>query len=210
MEYHAAAAAVALAAWAGLFCFYYHRRGKRLKQREIAVLWLVAAAGMVYSYCTALYYQLSYINCLRNALVFGWLWAIALIDGREKLIPRALTTSGLACWAAVAALAVLAGGDTWKNVLWFSGGGLLLGGGVFLVCRFVSRGGIGMGDIRMFSVLGLLYGVNYTFSILFVTILLMAVFGVAGILFRKTTAKSMVPMGPFALAAVSICFWFGI
>lgn len=174
---------------------------------------VVFAAGllcMVYGYCMARHWELSYINCLRNAMAGAWLLAIALVDGREQLIPHGLTLPGLGAWVVLAVLALWPGGSSPGRVLAFSLGGCLLGGGVFFLCRMLTKGGVGMGDVRVFGILGLLYGMNYTFSIMFFTILLMAVYGLGAVFARKKDMKSHVPMGPFVLAAYLLCCLLGV
>lgn len=209
---------IALAAWLGLRAWYCHKEmgmnrlsdyGQSWRKRDGVWIDMAALAGMSCAYLLGVRHGLAYVQCLRNALVFGWLLVIALVDGRKQIIPRALTNMGWICWLLLSVTAV-ATGTGGKQVLLFSAGGLLLGGGVLLICRLVSKGGMGMGDVRLFAVLGVLYGMNYTFSILFFTIALMSLYGLAAILLRRKSMKSMLPMGPFALAAYGICIVLGV
>ncbi|MDL2301871.1 A24 family peptidase [Lachnospiraceae bacterium OttesenSCG-928-D06] len=200
---------------------YYccHRKGrvgiKQYIKKEIWVgeqikLHVVAVVGIVICYSCSVFYELVYINCLRNIWVFLWLFVIALIDYQEQIIPRVLTNAGGILWFLMVLMAVQIGGSTVKNVLFFSLGGLLLGGGIFLLCRIFFRGGVGMGDVRMFSVIGLLYGSNYTFSILFFTILFMSIYGVIATVRKKKDMKASVAMGPFTCVAYIVCILLGI
>ena len=209
---------IGLAAWTGLRGWYcYNEMGiKRLpdyrqiwKKRDGIWIDLAALAGMFCAYLLGEYHNLVYVQCLRNTLVLGWLLVIALVDGRKQTIPRTLTNVGWGCWIVLAVMAAVTGTAV-KQVLLFSAGGLLLGGGVLFVCRLVSKGGMGMGDVRLFAVLGVLYGMNYTFSILFFSIVLMSVYGLIAICSRKKDMKSMLPMGPFVLAAYGICIVLGV
>lgn len=207
-----------LAAWLGLRVWYCHKElgmgsmsdyGQAWKKRDGIWIDLTALAGMSCAYLLGGHHDLAYAQCLRNALVWGWLLIIALIDGRKQVIPRAMTNAGWGCWILLGAAAVVTG-TTVKQVLLFSVGGLLLGGGVLFICRLVSKGGMGMGDVRLFAVLGVLYGMNYTFSILFFTIVLMSVYGLIAICLRKKGMKSMLPMGPFVLVAYGMCIVLGV
>lgn len=213
-----AAIVISLAAWLGLRVWYCRSEMEMKKLSDYGQAWrgktglgvdIMALAGMLCAYLLGKYHNLAYVQCLRNALVFGWLLVIALVDGKKQIIPRALTNAGWGCWILLGVTAILAG-TTGKQVLLFSAGGLLLGGGVLFICRLVSRGGMGMGDVRLFAVLGVLYGMNYTFSILFFTIALMSVYGLLTIVLRKKGMKSMLPMGPFVLAAYGICIVLGV
>lgn len=212
------ATGICLTGWLGLRAWYCGREMGMKKLSEYGQVWkkkdglwmdIAALAGMSCAYLLGSHHGLACVQCIRNALVLVWLLLIALVDGRKQIIPRALTNMGWLCWILLGITAVITG-TTFIQVLLFSAGGLLLGGGVLLLCRLVSKGGMGMGDVRLFGVLGVLYGMNYTFSILFFTIALMSVYGLIAILFRRKGMKSMLPMGPFALAAYGICIVLGV
>lgn len=85
-----------------------------------------------------------------------------------------------------------------------------MGGGLFFLCKILTKGGVGMGDVRVFGILGLLYGLNYTFSIVFFTILFMSVYGIGAVLCKRKDMKSHVPMGPFILASYGLCCLLGV
>lgn len=209
---------ICLAAWLGLRAWYCHKEmgverlsdyGQIWKKKDGIWIDIVALVGMLCAYLLGGHHGLAYVQRLRNALVFGWLLVIALIDGKKQIIPRILTNAGWGCWFLLGITAMVTG-TAIKQVLLFSAGGLLLGGGVLFICRLVSKGGMGMGDVRLFAVLGVLYGMNYTFSILFFTIVLMSVYGLTAILLHRKGMKSMLPMGPFAVAAYGICIVLGV
>lgn len=210
------AALLGLGAWAALWRYICRRReadggedGGFAAPLRLALF----AAGILcmgFGYCMAEYHGLPYVNCLRNGLAGAWLLAIAVVDAREQVIPHGLTLPGFAAWLALAALALLPGGGSFGRVMSFSLGGCLLGGGMFFLCRALTKGGVGMGDVRVFGILGLMYGMNYTFSIVFFTILLMAAYGLVAVLCGKKSMKSHVPMGPFILASYLLCCLLGV
>lgn len=183
---------------------------EHLKTAKGIALFLAGLGGMAGCFFLAEHYGLIYINCIRNEMVFLWLVPIALVDGKEQIIPHGLTIPGFAGWILLVLTAVTLGRSSLGSVLLFSLGGCLMGGGVFLLCRLFSRGGVGMGDIRVFAILGLLYGLNATFSIVFFTIVLMSLYGLVAVLCRKLGMKSQVPMGPFILASYVLCCVLGV
>lgn len=170
----------------------------------------IGILGMIFSFCMAKYHGLPYHNCLRNELVFVWLLVIGMVDAREQLIPHGLTIPGFAAWMIWILLDTGIRGDSLQAALFFSLGGCLMGGGLFFLCRMITKDGVGMGDVRVFGILGLLYGMNDTFSIVFFTILLMAVYGIGVVLCKKKSMKSHIPMGPFILAAYILCCLLGV
>ena len=86
------------------------------------------------------------------------------------------------------------------------GGGIGLGLGLLIV--MISRGGMGLGDIKMAALIGLVIG----FPRVFFTLILAAIFGglVAGILLlsKKKTRKEAIPFGPsLSLATIVTLLW---
>lgn len=196
------------AVWAALQV-YYHNRTPGISLWKKGVLCVIGIVFMVVCFLWGDKYQIPYINCLRNEVVAIWLLIIGLIDWKEEVIPKVLTHAGLCAWILLVCAALITG-STIRSVLLFSFGGFLMGGGLFFLCKLLSKGGIGMGDVRAFSVIGLLYGMNYTFSIVFFTILFMAVFGLAAIVLKKKDMKSQVPMGPFICMAYLVSCVLGV
>ncbi len=220
------ALAAGLAAWTALQAYYYHRicekgidKNKKTSIKigiEMAcrpsgiILFLAGAAGMSGCFFLAKHWGVPAAGCIRNELVFGWLVMVALIDGKEGIIPHGLTLPGFGAWVLLTLLALGMGGGSLKGLLIFSMGGCLMGGGLFFLCRILTKGGVGMGDVRVFGILGLLYGMNYTFSIVFFTILLMSLYGFGAVLCKRKDMKSRVPMGPFILASYGLCCLLGV
>lgn len=79
--------------------------------------------------------------------------------------------------------------------------GGLFGGFIILVplllCRFVSRGGIGFGDIKLLSALGCLIGIAGTFSTLLIGQILAVVLAVILLLTRKLSWKDGISFAPW-------------
>ncbi|WP_257346337.1 prepilin peptidase [Pseudalkalibacillus decolorationis] len=86
--------------------------------------------------------------------------------------------------------------------------GALLGFGLLLLFAILSRGGMGGGDIKLFAVLGLMFGWIDIFLVLFLASLVGSIFGVSMLLLRKVQRKQHIPFGPFIVtAAIIVLFW---
>ena len=100
----------------------------------------------------------------------------------------------------------------WDSLL-----GAVVGFGVLLLIAFVSKGGMGGGDIKLFFVIGLVLGTVHTLLTLFLAALIGSIVGI--ILLKRTGngRKTPIPFGPsIALAAVIVYFggagiveWYG-
>ncbi len=89
--------------------------------------------------------------------------------------------------------------------------GVLVGGGIFFVLYQLSDGKwIGGGDVRLGAVLGLLFGSGFmAFLMIFLASLIGTLYSLPMLLFKKNNKKTLIPFGPFLLAATFILMLFG-
>jgi len=82
--------------------------------------------------------------------------------------------------------------------------------GFFLFIVLVSRGKwMGVGDIKLAFLMGLLLGFPYILVALFFSFLIGAVIGIGLILAKRKTMKSEVPFGPFLVMGTFIALFLG-
>ena len=132
---------------------------------------------------------------LVGSVFFSLLLVLALIDLEHKLLPNKLTLSGLA----IGLLFSLLG---W-NLPFFSS---LLGGTVgfalLFVIALISRGGMGMGDVKLMALIGSFLGWKAVFYVLFGGALFGSIGGLMYLYITKQDRKTPIPFGPsLALAA---------
>ena len=193
----------AVAAWLYMIRMCQDPEVTRQKKLDLPCLIcaVVAFAGSVYVLTRGFPYgDDNFMRAFMNAEVFIWLVTLGYIDLKKKIIPNAMILLGLAFWAVLFLIDILAAGNNWLDVLVFSGTGGLLCGGVLLVIALIVKTALGMGDVKMFFVLGLLYGLTDTYSILLFSMVLMAVISLVLLIAKKVTTKTAVPMAPFVAA----------
>jgi leader peptidase (prepilin peptidase)/N-methyltransferase len=118
------------------------------------------------------------------------LLVVALIDFDHKIIPNIITLPGLAigfglslCALPITPLASLLG--------------LLIGGTLFYLIAFVSKGGMGGGDIKLIAMIGAFLGWQGALFTIFSGALLGSLVGVMLMLLGRKGRKDKVPFGPF-------------
>lgn len=150
-----------------------------------------------------------YPNPWQAGLVGGLLAlmpGIALIDLRHRIIPNRLTYPSLLLFSLIVVLARLTGGvgDPAR-----AGIGLLLYGGILFVVAVVSRG-MGMGDVKLAALIGLVLG---SLGLRFVGVAAGAAIAFGGLggvvaLAMGRGRKSAIPFGPYlAAGAVVAGIW---
>ena len=73
----------------------------------------------------------------------------------------------------------------------------VVGGGVFLVLAFISKGGIGGGDIKLVFVLGLWLGSEFLLNVIFIASIFGGVAAVFLMAVKKLNRKSYFAYGPY-------------
>jgi leader peptidase (prepilin peptidase) / N-methyltransferase len=133
--------------------------------------------------------------------------ALALIDLDTKRLPNALIVPALIVGVVLLGVAAAVRGD------WSALAGAALGGAglfvLYLVLALVSRGGMGMGDVKLAAVLGLYLGFLGWGNLLvgaFAAFLFGGVFGLILMVTRRAGRKTGIPFGPWMILGA----WLGI
>ena len=158
---------------------------------------LSAAAGVAfYAYRAFALIDAPALNAKFLALFFVFL-AEAVVDAQYYVIPNQVVGAELALWLVLTVYTVLVEGNPLLSVLAFSLIGFVFGGGVLLMCRLLMRGSLGMGDVKLMAVTGLVCGFHKTFNILFYGLFFSFLCGVVLLLTKKADRNSQIPMAPF-------------
>lgn len=158
------------------------------------VILVVSALTYLYSFFVM---DATLLTAFMNAEVALWLLVLGFIDLKEKIIPNKLIVSGIIFWAVLSLVEIFIAHTPWRQVLYFSLVGAGVCGGMLFVVAIIVKSALGMGDVKMFFVIGLLYGLTNTYSILLFSILIMAVISIILLMAKKVTRKTAVPMAPF-------------
>lgn len=135
------------------------------------------------------------------SLLFSALVVITFIDLDHQIIPDLITLPGIPIGFLLASTVLPAGV---KNSLV----GILLGGGLLYLVAFVSRGGMGGGDIKLMAMVGAFLGWKAVLLTIFIGSLLGSIVGIFLMVFKGKGRKHPVPFGPFlSLGTIVSIFW---
>ncbi len=143
---------------------------------------------------------------IQNLLLWEGLVCLAVTDMRVKKIPNTVTLLLLIVRCAFMAYGVLVKQDDLMNTLLASLIGLLFGGGFILICMLLSRGGIGAGDLKIFAVIGLYFGLLGVMQIMIYALFFSAIWAIGLLISKKAKMKSTLPMAPFILAGLTVYY----
>jgi leader peptidase (prepilin peptidase)/N-methyltransferase len=132
------------------------------------------------------------------AALASTLLTVALIDYDHKIIPNIITLPGMV---------IGLGLSTWALPITLVDSllGLLLGGGLFYLIAFLTKGGMGGGDIKLVAMIGCFLGWPGALFTIFSGALLGSLVGITLMLLGRKGRKDKVPFGPF-LSCSAILF----
>lgn len=188
---------------------YLLLRGRcRYCKEEISLQYPLVEAlnGIIYVLLYIFFYQVK-LDFVFLALISSTLLAILVIDLKEQLIPDVLV------------VIVLISSIIHKALLHFLEGipfpltdsllGLIIAGGLFLLIVFVSRGGMGGGDVTLIGALGFVLGVRGILMVIFLSFVLGSVISIFLLAARIKSRKDPIPFGPFIVISFYITLFFG-
>lgn len=155
---------------------------------------LIGAAGLRYSDPTQAVIVSTYAAVLLACT------ATDLVSFR---IPNVITYPAIVL--ALAAAAFTPDGDLQTALI-----GGTVGGGFMLLAAILSRGGIGLGDVKLAAFVGLALGMPLVYSALFIMAMLGGLLAIALILLRLRGRRDPIPYAPvLAGAALFVLLWQG-
>jgi leader peptidase (prepilin peptidase) / N-methyltransferase len=186
-----------LAAWARR-----SMNGERMPQHTVRIA--AAAITAVLFGALALRFGLTWI--LPALLVFAAASTVlTLVDLAEKRLPNAVVFPTLGVVAVLLVPATWATG-AWLSLLWALGGAAAMFA-VYLVLALISPSSMGMGDVKLALVVGLLlgwFGLNAWLIGLLGAFVVGGVIALIALALRRVTLRGSIPFGPSMLAGALI------
>lgn len=174
--------------------------------------WLLAGVVVAGVGLTAEFFVFSYsiLKILRYLILYAALFFLAWIDHKQRRIPNKILSRLLA----LRAILLVAEGAMFPRmalvIALSSVLGMLLGGGMFLLARFLSKGGVGMGDVKLFAVIGSYVGSGSIMTVTFLTIVISAAYSIVMLAVKKVRWKEEIPFAPFIWTGTMLAMALGM
>jgi leader peptidase (prepilin peptidase)/N-methyltransferase len=178
--------------------------GVRISPRYL-LLEVVTAALFVGA---AVRFDRLYVAAVAAAL-FVVLVAVSAIDLERKIIPNRIVYPSLAALALLVVLGHLAGLGT--DLVDAAIGFGAFGGGV-LVVAVIAPSGMGMGDVKLAALIGLVlgsFGLRYVAVAAAGAVLCGGLGAIGAVVFRGANRKTTIPFGPFLALGAVVSAFFG-
>ena len=142
-----------------------------------------------------------------NILTWG-AFCISYVDIKERTIPNPCILALFVVRSVLLVYEVISNAEFWSDALLYPIIGMLISGGVIGFAMLISRGGIGMGDLKLFLIVGYYVGSRQIFAVMFYTFLISAIMGLVLLATGKAKPKDTMPMAPFVSAGILLEYVF--
>lgn len=178
--------------------------GKRIKE-QITVRDYGVYLTLVCLTCTATsvfllwFYKQDISYVVLTSAIISVLWACSWYDRKYHLIPNRILVFALIIRGVILAVQVAANANDLIFILlssFIAAFALMLSA---ILCRLLSPESIGFGDVKLLCVMGLYLGVNHVWSPVFVTLIVLFIYGIYLLVIKKADRKTEIPLAPFLL-----------
>jgi leader peptidase (prepilin peptidase)/N-methyltransferase len=146
---------------------------------------------MVFSFLLIFYIYRDGFEVLKFCTFFILIMIASLKDLKSREIPNILILGGIVLGLIFSAVRL-----DW-NELVIALIVFIATGTVLVVVSIISKGGLGMGDVKLIAVTSLFTGFTQVLSILFISLVLAAIMGIGSLALKKLDRKSSLPFAPF-------------
>ena len=148
--------------------------------------------------------ELSVFHILNFSTLITLSYIAMVFDIKSKRIPNLLVLIMMLGWLLIIVPSLFINTENGIKMLANSIFGLLLAGGLFLLVYFVSRKGLGGGDVKFMAAVGLYLGFSDVLPTILYGTVLAAVTGLILILLKKIDRKGKMPLVPFLFVGIMI------
>lgn len=153
-----------------------------------------------------LYYEFDLIFIFKRLFVLAILWPAAITDIKEMRIPNKLLIVGLIGRIVILLFEFIFKSDVILDYLKSEGFALLGITLICIICAFIVKGGLGMGDIKLMMVMSLYLGVEGICYSMFISVVFSSITAIIALIIKKKSKKDTMPFAPFVLLGAVISF----
>ncbi len=189
--------------------------GRRLKKWEIRGRGprLILAAGGAIVFIAGTYlmglYGYHILKIVRYWILMYALILLALLDWKKRIVPNRVLLVLLGIRTILMIADSICFPSAVLEIVISSAAGMAGGGLMFFLAAMLSRGGIGMGDVKLIAVMGYYLGFQVLMSDLILTLVLTVVAGVFALAFRRVSLHTELPFAPFAAVGTILTILLG-
>lgn len=159
--------------------------------------------GLVILFNT-LYVEISFLEQMKILILTGFIYPMAIIDYRVHKIPNQLLLIAFVIRIIIYVIEFIISKDDAIVTVKSDLAGAVIIGGFFLIILLVFKNSIGMGDIKLFALMGLYQGLLGAFNSVFFSLIVSFFISLALLLSKRKNRKDVIPFGPSIYAGTVV------
>lgn len=165
------------------------------------VYYCLAFASIIPLIAVFNYYMenIALLSQIKSVCLISILVSVALIDYQKHIIPNLILIVGLGLRVVLFVFEFIFMRHEFVDILKMSFIGALVLGLFFTVCSLVLKNSIGMGDVKLFILMGLFQGISAAFASVFMSLIVCFVFSIFLLATRKKSRKDSLAFAPCIL-----------
>lgn len=181
------------------------------KSRKFRVFFLMnLVLAVVLSAENVLLFSTGVLKMSRYVLLLAAVAVIACIDKKSKRIPNEILLAMLIIRVLIFFAEWISYPSYALSLLISALMGGVIGGGMFLICYLITRGGVGMGDVKLFFTAGCYLGTGGIMTVTVTTVLASAIYSIIQLIRRKAKLKDEIAFAPFVWIGLVLAMALGI
>lgn len=180
-----------------------------IKKKKILALLLYICIGAVAGAVFHVYGWLPSKVVRYLILIYGML-LIAHVDYENHIIPNQILLCLLGIRFVLLVIEIILYSNAVIELLSSALGGMFIGFIIFLIAYYISKKGIGMGDVKLIAVIGFYTGTSVLYGIMIISLLCCVAYSVVQLIRKKLTTKDFVAFGPFVAIGTVLTLFLGI
>ena len=178
------------------------------KKAELILYFSVVVSVCIFVF---LFHKYGYgpLKCIKYCCLLWGLVPIAYRDWKTQIIPNRWLLYLVIIRIVIFIIECIAYPEAIMDSVAFILLGTLISGAVMFIAYVISRHEIGMGDVKLFIVMGMYLGLSLNYVVLLMSLILSAVYGGIKLLKKDLKAKDAIPFGPFVLMGTVLVLGLG-
>ncbi|MBQ3524403.1 MAG: prepilin peptidase [Clostridia bacterium] len=167
--------------------------------KQIFVYALISITIISVALTLDLFYELNIFVVLKRLFFVAVLWSVAIVDMKEYRIPNNLLLIGLVSRVVVLVFELIFNFDMILPIIVNDGVALVFSIIICVACRLLSKGSLGMGDVKLLMLSSIMLGVEGFCYVLFSSVIFSSIVATSLLVFKRKKKKDVIPFAPFIL-----------
>lgn len=191
--------------------FVVHKEQIDWKKKKWICVWSVMAFFTIISALTVIvFYQYEIVSIVCLMIGYVGISVAAIVDIKDQRIPNYIVGAILCAGAVVVVIQLILSPAMWREILVGTVASGVLVFIVLYVLSVISRDGLGMGDVKLFTAIGFLCGAYESLNIMVYALLSCVLVSMFLVLTKKKKMKDKIAFGPFIYIGYIIVLLLGV